>query len=168
MQTANNIPSPISWSSATVIYLFTLWVNIMLFRVSGDGTCVLGAFCKLLLHNSLSKRFISNDFHWTIMTIIIYSLTENEQGFELRLYCGCRMPVEDFKFSISGLIIYFSSQMFTPHGLTQPHYMYMTCCHKPKTKKKLNANLRKNTKQWSFNKPQQKVLLKLYVHCINR
>lgn len=44
--------------------------------------------------------------------ITIFSLTETKQTFELKLDCECGQPTEKFKFEISGLIIYFASQMF--------------------------------------------------------
>ncbi|KAK2868796.1 hypothetical protein Q7C36_000667 [Tachysurus vachellii] len=65
----------------------------------------LGSSAKYLgfhdISNDLQNKWISIDITATLKEWLQYP--ENEQGFELRLYCGCGKTVEAFNFGISGM-----------------------------------------------------------------
>lgn len=87
MQTTNNMPSPNSLSSVIVTHLFCGWIYIMLFRVSGNGTCV--HFNKRL-KVTLKSLVHLKPVQWIPFNIITISLG---QQMNKDLSWGCTVDV---------------------------------------------------------------------------
>ncbi|KAK3534023.1 hypothetical protein QTP86_000646 [Hemibagrus guttatus] len=102
---------------------------------------ILGSSAEYLdfydISNDLLDKWISIDITDTVKEWLQSS--ENEQGFELRLYCECGMPVEDFKFSISGLTNSRGDTQILSSLMVKPYILAMSVPfdgHSPSSRKK--------------------------------
>ncbi|KAF4076711.1 hypothetical protein AMELA_G00218200 [Ameiurus melas] len=76
----------------------SLWQRLEIYKGLGSAAKYLGFYD---INNDLLNKWISVDVTATLKEWLQSSV--NEQGFELRLHCGCGASVDTFKFTISGL-----------------------------------------------------------------
>lgn len=89
------------------------------------------------ISNDLLNKWISFDVTATLKEWLQSSV--NEQGFELRLYCGCGVTVESFKFSISGISEYRGDKSVLAGLMAKPYILAMSVPsdgHSPSSRKK--------------------------------
>lgn len=108
--------------------------RLEIYKGLGEAAEYLGFYA---ISNELLNKWISIDVTATVKEWLQSS--ENEQAFELRLYCGCGMPVEHFKFSISGISDSRGDKSILAGLMAKPYILAMSVPsdgHSPSSRKK--------------------------------
>ncbi|KAK1790118.1 hypothetical protein P4O66_013953 [Electrophorus voltai] len=95
--------------------------RLELYQGLGDQAQYLGFH---IISNDLADRWLSFDVTETLKAWL--QSPEEEQGFEMRLYCGCRKPEENLQFRISGVSKIRGDRHDLSNNMAKPYILAMS------------------------------------------
>ncbi|XP_051532893.1 transforming growth factor beta-1 proprotein-like [Myxocyprinus asiaticus] len=105
--------------------------RLELYQGTGDTARYLGSH---FVSNELANKWLSFDVTKTLKDLLEMTSTsknqsankEEEQGFQVKLHCGCDKPKSDFQFKIAGLSGIRGDQKELANHVPRPHILVMS------------------------------------------